>query len=375
MSTSNTPSKMSQIIGNIKENMVTYIMLAIVVLIIVGIIIYAIYMSRLMKSQCSSMDSMYSKLDGAIRSLNSSDPNCGYFLRDYYIKSAYNCCSPGSFKNDYVSLCALKDILKQGVRCLDFEVFSVEEQPVVATTTVHSYYVKETYNSIPFTDVMTIVTNYAFSSSSSPNPQDPIIFHFRFKSDNLTMYQNLANIFKGYDNFFLGPQYSYEFNGQNLGATPILQLSQKIIVVVDKLNNAFVECNDFFEYVNMTSNSMFMRSINYSEAKNTPDITELQQYNMQNMSIVVPDTGASPQNPSGIIARELGTQMVAMMYQKVDSYLEEVNTFFDQNGYAFVLKPESLRYIQETIPDPTPQNPELSYATRTVSGDYYSFNI
>jgi len=34
-----------------------------------------------------------------------------------------------------------------------------------------------------------------------------------------------------------------------------------------------------------------------------------------------------------------------------------------------------LRYIPVTVPTPTPQKPELSYATRTVSSDYYKFNI
>ena len=31
----------------------------------------------------------------------------------------------GSYKNDYVNLCALKSCIKQGARCLDFEIYSV----------------------------------------------------------------------------------------------------------------------------------------------------------------------------------------------------------------------------------------------------------
>ena len=48
---------------------------------------------------------------------------------------------------------------------------------------------------------------------------------------------------------------------------------------------------------------------------------------------------------------------------------------FDLTGYAFVLKPEALRYVIVTIDAPPPQNPDLSYATRTISSDYYSFEI
>ena len=73
--------------------------------------------------------------------------------------------------------------------------------------------------------------------------------------------------------------------------------------------------------------------------------------------------------------REMGCQLLAMRYQKVDVNVEENDVFFDENGYAFVLKPENLRYIPVTIPTPPPQNPQLSFATRDVSSDFYSFNI
>ena len=48
--------------------------------------------------------------------------------------------------------------------------------------------------------------------------------------------------------------------------------------------------------------------------------------------------------------------------------------FFDTEGYAFVLKPANLRYEVVTVPVPTTQLPQYSYATRTSTTDYYSFN-
>ena len=125
----------------------------------------------------------------------------------------------------------------------------------------------------------------------------------------------------------------------------------------------------------MTSNSIFMRALNYYDVKYTPDLVELQDYNRKNMTIAMPDVGVNPPNPSGIIVREAGCQMIAMRYQYIDNYLEENVALFDNCGYAFCLKPERLRYIPVTNPDPTPQNPELSYATRTFSSDYYTFDI
>jgi hypothetical protein len=368
-------SKTMNMISNINENFASTMLFSMIIVVIIIVLVYYYHMRNLLKNECSSMDKLFGSLDGSIHSLNPNDPNCGYTLYNYYIKTAYNCCSPGTYKNDFVSLCALKDVLKQGVRGLDFEIYSVDEQPVVATSTSDSYYIKETYNSVPFSDVMNIVTNYAFATSSAPNSLDPIIFHFRFKSANQTMYQNLANIFKNYDSFFLGPNYSYESNGTNFGNTPLLELNGKIVVIVDNQNNSFMDTPDFYEYVNMTSNSVFMRALRYYDVKNTPDLVELQDYNKQNMSISMPDVGENPPNPSGIVCRETGCQMIAMMYQKNDMNLQENNAFFDTCGYAFCLKPDNLRYIPTTIPDPPAQNPALSFQQRSVATDYYAFNI
>jgi hypothetical protein len=364
-------------IKNLNENFVTYMLFAMIILIVIIVLWYYFYMRNLVNRECSSMDRLFSTLNGSIKALNSSDPNCKYTFKDYYIKTAYNCCSPGTYKNDYVSTCALKDVLKQGVRGLDFEVFSMGDQPVVATSTVDSNYIKETYNYVPFSEVMNIITSYAFATSTAPNSKDPIVMHIRFKSSNQKMFQNFANLIKNYDRFFLGPAYSFEQNGTNFGNTPLLDLTKKntIVLIVDKSNNSFMDCKDFYEYVNMTSNSIFMRALHYYNVKNTPDLSELQEFNKQNMSISMPDIGTDPPNPSAIVCRETGCQMIAMMYQKNDTNLQENNAFFDKSGYAFSLKPERLRYIPVVVKTPTPQNPALSFQTRSVKSDYYAFNI
>lgn len=367
----------TNLIKNLKENFVSYILFSMIIIFIIIALSYYLRMRNLLNRNCSIMDDIFSTLDGSIKSLNSTDPNCKYMFKDYYIKTAYNCCSPGAYKNDYVSTCALKDVLKQGVRGLDFEIFSIDNQPVVATSTVDSNYVKETYNHVPFSDVMNIITTYAFATTGAPNSSDPIIIHLRFKSANQKMYQNMANLFLNYDKFFLGANYSYEQNGTNFGNTPLLDLTKKntIVLIVDKSNNSFLDCADFCEYVNMTSNSMFMRALHYYDVINTPDLQELIDYNKQNMSISMADIGSDPPNPSAIVCRETGCQMIGMMYQKNDINLQENNAFFDKCGYAFCLKPESLRYIPIVVEAPPPQNPALSFQTRSVKSDYYAFNI
>lgn len=274
-----------------------------------------------------------------------------------------------------MEICVLKDLLKQGARGLDFEIYSINDQPVVATSTNNNYHVKETYNSVPFSDVMNVIRNNAFSTATAPNSRDPIIIHLRFKSTNQNMYQNFAKLLEGYDSLLLGKSYSYENQGKNLGSVKLLDLMGKIVIIVDRSNTAFLECKEFYEYVNMTSNSLFMRALHYYDIAYTHDMNELIEYNKRNMTIGMPDKGANPSNPSAIVLRETGTQMLAMRYQSFDNNLEENDMVFDLAGYAFALKPENLRYVPVTINAPPPQNPQLSYATRSVSSDYYSFKI
>jgi hypothetical protein len=269
----------------------------------------------------------------------------------------------------------LKTLLKQGVRGLDFEIFSINDGPVVATSTSDSYYVKETFNYIDFVDVMDIIRDYAFATSTAPNSRDPIIIHLRIKSTNQTMYQNFAKLLEKYDSILLSKDYDSENHGKNFGNVPLQNLLGKVIIIVDRSNISFLECPEFYKFVNMTSNSVFMRALHYYDIKYTPDMNELIAFNKQNMTIGMPDKGSNPENPSSLVMREMGCQLLAMRYQKVDVNVEENDAFFEENGYAFVLKPENLRYIPVTIPAPPPQNPQLSYATRSVSSDFYSFNI
>jgi hypothetical protein len=355
------------------EQFQSYMILGLGLLIVVIFVFYILYLRKLPDKECDMMNTLYPSVNGNIRPISANDPDCSGNLFDYYVKTAYNACSGGSYKNDFVDICNLKAVLKQGVRCLDFEIYSIDNQPVVATSTVDSYFIKETFNSVDFGSVMSTINSYAFSGGTSPNPSDPIILHLRIKSNNQEMYTNLANVFKSYSSLVLGKDYSFENSGHNLGNVPLLTFRNKVIIIVDKTNNSFLQNNDFLEYVNLTSNSMFMRSyINYNVVNN-PDSQELTDYNKTGMTIVLPDTGINPPNPSGILARSYGCNFVAMRYQLVDNFLNENDQFFDNCSYAFCLKPDELRYHPVTIPTPTPQNPAYSYASRTTSTDYYSF--
>jgi len=358
-----------------KENFVSFIIFVIITLIVVLLLCYIIYLSRLNNSECNTMTQLYGTLNSHLVSIRPSDPEFSNKLFDYYIKTAYNCCSGGSYRNDFVNICNLKNVLKQGARCLDFEIFSVDNDPIVSTSTSTDVYIKETFNYVKFADVMQTISSYAFSSSTAPNFNDPLIVHLRFQSNNPSMYKNLTNILHNYDSIMLGSEYSYENNNMNLGNVPLTKFMGKVILIVDRSNTTFIDCPELLEYVNLTSNSVFMRAYNYYDVKNNPDINELTNFNRTGMTIVFPDNDTNPANPSGFFTRECGCQMTAMRFQYVDNYLEESTAFFDTYGYAFRLKPAALRYIPVTIPEPTPQVPENSYETRNAATDYYNFNF
>jgi hypothetical protein len=362
-------------IQNMDEKFATYIImfLIIIIILIIGGFIYY-YKDYLQSADCNLMNTLYPTKDGYIMPISSSDPDCSGSLYDYYVKTAYNSCSGGSYTNDYVDICSLKSILNQGVRGLDFEIYSIDNEPVVATSIQDNYNVKQTFNSVKFSDVMSTIQNYAFSNGTSPNYSDPIIIHLRCMSTNQEMYTNLASLLGNYDSIMLGKEYSFENQGTNLGQVPLTDLKNKCVLIVDKINNAFLENESFLEYVNLVSNSIFMRAFNYTDVANYHDVVELTNFNRRGMTIVFPDNESNPSNPSGILCREYGCQMVAMRFQYVDNFLEENTLFFDRSRYAFALKPQRLRYNPVTIPAPVPQKEAYNYATRNITSDYYSFN-
>ena len=143
-----------------KTRLVEIIMIGIVIAVIVCTVVYIRGKLALKSKDCRALEDKYPKFP-TIASVPSGTGNETYNhnLRDYYIKAAYNCCNPGDVANSYVDTCALKNAIKQGARCLDFAIYSVDNNPVVASSTSNSYDVKDTYNSVPFKTAMEVVNN------------------------------------------------------------------------------------------------------------------------------------------------------------------------------------------------------------------------
>jgi len=367
-----------------KNNLLSYTLIAFIIFIIILFIfklkstISLNTKSNLLSTSsigtnCYSISKLFSSKPPLISAVNSPEIN-NKPLSDFYIKSAYNCCCSGKFKNDFVNLCALSSCIEQGVRFLDFELYSIEDKPVVAASSINSYKTKEMYNSIPIESVFNIINQKAFSSGSCPNFDDPLILHFRISSNNITMYNSLANhISQMLNNNVLGPTYSNEYNGKNLLLLPLSTFKQKIIIIIDSSNPIYKKTK-LYEYINITSNSPFIHLSRYNDIKYTHDL-ELENFNKEHMTIVLPNLSERNDNPNYSITNNYGCQVLGMCFQNNDSNLKSYNNFFNASRFAFVLKPKNKRYIPITIQKPPPFPEKYSYEPRTISGDFWEFQI
>ena len=303
-----------------------------------------------------------------ITSINPSDSQSKFKLRDYYIKAAHNAFNPDKFKNSNVSMDAFLYVIARGCRFIDFEVFSVENQPVIASSSVNSFNYKETYNHIPVSDAFEVLGNYVFSGSKCPNPGDPFIIHMRMMSQNITMYDNLAKIIsqsKSVARYLLGPKYGREYQSKDLGNDNLLDFKGKIILMVDGTNPVYRKTK-LFELINMSSKSMFLSKYTYFGVKNVGDPQIFKDANKKNMCLVLPDKGGRPINDGHNGPFTWGCQIAAMCFQEEarDEKLKAYEDKFASVGYAFILKPEDLRYVPITIPAPKPPNPKASMESK-----------
>lgn len=307
-------------------------------------------------------------IDKNLTSINPQDSQSRFKLRDYYIKSAYNAFNPDKFKNSTVSMDACLYTLARGCRFIDFEVFSVDNQPVIASSSVNSFNYKETYNHIPVSDAFEVLGSYAFSGAKCPNPGDPFIIHMRIMSRNVTMYDNLAKVIAGSKTVarnLLGPKYGREYQTKDLGNENLADFKGKIILMVDGTNPIYRKTK-LFELINMSSNTMFLSKYTYFGVKNVGDPQAFKDANKKNMCLVVPDKGGRPVNDGHNGPFTWGCQIAAMCFQEEarDEKLKAYEDKFASVGYAFILKPEDLRYVPITIAPPAPPNPKASMESR-----------
>jgi hypothetical protein len=321
----------------------------------------------------------FNTVETARRLQNIKDDAHEYPLRNFYIKTALNCCCLGEWKNSYVDMSALEYAIVQGYRCLDFEIYSDNDSPIVgASSQLKNFRHTESFNHLDFMEVCKQINERAFSIA--PNSNDPLLINLRIKSDNPNkeLVKRIIDCIKQFGDRLLEPEYNYEFGGQNLGMIPIKKFMGKVIIMVDVSNpvvkNGCNVKNDaaycLHQYINIGSTSPFMHVLNYElQVKNAPNMQELIEHNKKYMSIVFPDPPFET-NVNFHAAKIFGCQLVGMMPLIKDDNLKKYNQVFAEAGTAFKLKPPELCYQPVVIETPKPQNPALSFASRNYKTDY-----
>lgn len=364
-----------------------------VIVILLWVITYITAKLNLDKVNCSVISDANPKpvqFESLSSKLTSPD-YMGKNIRDFYIKTAYNCCASGNFKSDYVTMCALYNVIAQGCRCLDFEIYCLNNIPVVAVSSVDQIGVKQSYNFLNVVDVLSAVNTYALNSNGNtlptfvpgnknepqrfcPNPNDPLFLHFRLKTNNVNVVNQLAEIIANTFKSKLMPiQFMRESNGKNMTKTPIKDLvdnvNGKVIIMVEKNSNTgtmpiLYRSANMWELTNITTNSVFIHEKRFTDIKNTNAPKEIIEFNRQNMTIVLPDLNENNTNYIYIVPRMLGCQFIAMNFQNNDQNLISYNNFFNNMKCAFVPRPAELLYVPVFIPEPKKIDKDLLYSTK-----------
>ena len=278
-------------------------------------------------------------------------------LRNYNIKSSYNSCCANLYKNGWVSECALREVIAQGCRFLDFEVYSYKGKPVVGVSTkVNDYYMKECYNYIPIGNVFDTIKNRAFTAGNCAGTnKQPLIINLRFKTNNKDVLDDVAKSLKNiFNNKLLNPCdsiYNYRStiisehdNGyDNFGNIGMDRIKGKVILFTDLTDDILLHTNKLRNRINMSSksnNRPHLKVYRYTEIIGK---TQAETDWTNNIIICLPDLSNMCQpmdynkvNGTTNTDVDLGIQIFANCFQSESDELKAYIAYFNDKKSAFV---------------------------------------
>lgn len=270
-------------------------------------------------------------------------------LGDYYFLGSYNSCCDGDFNGDPVKLTMLRKILSTGIRCIDFEVFSVKGDTCVSVSTSNDDFTRKgSFNEIPIINVCETIRYNAFSNEVT-NRDDPLIVQFRIKSRHRRVYTDLANaIKKHFQGYLLGPKYA--FNGKHLDNNiiheNINEFRKKIIIVIyEHSSNSIIQGSPLLEMTNILLTTNMYRSFDMETMYNTNKQRSIDQ-SKEEFKVVCPN-GENTNNYDIRRPLNMGFHCCFINMHIDDSYYLEAMKIF--NTYSVQLKPFELLLPTNTI--------------------------
>jgi len=337
------------------EGIENYIFL--VALFIIVIMITYIFNKLTMKSKnCATIKKYnnFTPVQLSELSLSTTDtPNKTMFnvsLNSVFVKTAYNCCCTGNFKNDYVDTCALENCFKQGARALHFEVYLLNNKPIIASSSISQPKYKEIYNELNFYTTMKTV-NKLFTT----NNNDPLFLILEINSDKYTtydsVYKSLYEIF-GLNSVDGNRIMFFDSTTKNFGDVKLFDLIGKVVIMVsyksgnvDNFNksglknittvnlslsdkNKMIKYNTFINAISSLNEdqSLFVESINT---------------NNNGVNVLIPDKQAYNHNYDFIATGiRSGITFTALNFQYDDEQIKNYNKIFNSaiGTNSFLLK-------------------------------------
>ena len=169
-------------------------------------------------------------------------------LKDYFVMTAYNCCS---VKEDWVDLCALSHCIISGCRCLDFEIFEHDGMAVVGTTSMKNGNIRDSYNYIKLSNVLSKILEEGFSLKYTNLYKDPLIVNLRIKTISEDFYNKVDDVIKK-SKVNNSNRYLEELKNQELLDTDIKNLKRKIIYMTSDINYGVLNGSSLGDSINLT---------------------------------------------------------------------------------------------------------------------------
>jgi hypothetical protein len=292
-------------------------------------------------------------------------------LCDYYIASSAYSVFPGSQTYDYISDEMVVNVIKEGARLIELDIYAGEnDQPVVGLKNQALGY-DYAYNSVEFDKCCIAITNNAFNPASTRVSSDPFILSLVFHTDKRPVLDAAAETIKNtLAKYLLGPTYAY--NGQsnkNLAQEPIDNLKGKLIIV----SGGNIVGTNIEELVNLSWSTSNLRRLTYMQASQPYDHEELINSNRSTICMVVPDPVPDLKNNNPTILFSYGCQWNLMNYGSLDS-MQEINIGKFQTA-SIVLKPDELRFKPVEAKTPVLPDPAThSFQPMALTSPIYDSN-
>jgi hypothetical protein len=299
-------------------------------------------------------------------------------LINYHVKSAYNCCCGDGYKNNFVALCALEYCIANGCRFLDFEIYSYNNDPIIASSTASDNFIKETYNALLLSDVLTIIIEQAFDANKTTCANDPLILNFRVKSTNITMLEKMGDLLE---------QYLGSTNGdfgllRNYRPADLLQvqmknLFKKIIIICTFYPSSNILLNSKLlklkNLINLDGKGEHCNTLRTNEVIDTKSAEFINSARTKYI-IILPQLNNSITNFDSSSFLVAGCQAICMKHQTKEAATDAEGTLTLYNNrfnaennknYSWKLKPTGIRQLSTLPPNTDPTTTTTTTTTTT----------